>query len=303
MKKCNVKCRFHDDRGQWNGHCVNLCWIGDFVWQHEGEGFYFCEKYFTTFNPICADSDSADDEDKITHYCKTGNSSIDLDEDEIDKCGKSPEEENISIEINENYFKDLIKTDLKSPLTGYSDIEGFLRGQTEHTDIILAQNLTVEELREIEKEREYQRKHSSPFYEIHIIPAYSLFNMKSKTRVHIQIYEYKEGEYENLKIELKGGHEKMRIAYQVMEMERDYILFKDESQKCNTLSITDGIEDFVKHILRHFAKLKDYQKRVFYIDIDDFVREILIFDGKFMGFKDKGKLYIESSERGKDEDG
>jgi hypothetical protein len=75
----------------------------------------------------------------------------------------------------------------------------------------------------------------------------------------------------------------MRATFTVVENTKKYILLKDEAITTGTMSITNDAEDVVDFLFEN--NLIGPSTRIFYIDTDDRVDELLHAYGKFDGFK------------------
>jgi len=74
----------------------------------------------------------------------------------------------------------------------------------------------------------------------------------------------------------------MRAAIDIISVKDNCILIKDESGKCNTMTITNDAEGVVEYIASRFDLSK---KRLFYIDSEGVIDELLVRGSAFAGFK------------------
>jgi len=74
----------------------------------------------------------------------------------------------------------------------------------------------------------------------------------------------------------------MRAVFSIVSVKDDFVLIKDECNKCNSMSVTNDAEAVVEFLWSRFNLSK---RRLFYIDSNGVVDELLCRGFRFVGFK------------------
>ena len=89
----------------------------------------------------------------------------------------------------------------------------------------------------------------------------------------------------------------MRKATYSVVQERPSVIIRDEGPWYSKLTITNDIEDVVKHLVRHGLLPFNVREQFFYYDSTSVLTGVCIDDGEFNGFFDAGSEDDEYSDR------